>query len=151
MGHRMLSRNILSLRVDTHEGPLGPYLEGFIVIFRCSFGHSLMVLCCIQEVSEHCKRTRIDDQLKRDAVRLMTEGGQKTSQVSRDLGGRVSLLQRWRRRIAGGTGKQAPTGNDKSVSADSAELQKLRKGSAQMKQERKIPIKALAVFLRRPA
>jgi transposase-like protein len=48
------------------------------------------------------------------------------------------VLQRWRRRFAGGTGKQTPTGNDKSASVDNAEMEKLRKELAQVKEEREV-------------
>lgn len=95
-------------------------------------------------------RRHFDDQFKQDAVRLMTEGGQGISQVSRDLDVGVSVLQRWRRRFAGGPSKQIPPGNVKPASADSAETERLRKELAQVKEEREILKKALAVFSRRP-
>ena len=36
----------------------------------------------------------------RDAVRLMTEGGQSSTEVSRTLGVNVSLLGKWKRQLA---------------------------------------------------
>jgi transposase len=101
-------------------------------------------------MEETKNRRHYDDQFKRDAVRLLTEGGQKISQVSRDLGVGVSVLGRWRRRFAGPKSTQTPTRNDNSAPVDSAEMEKLRKELAQVKEEREILKKALAVFSRRP-
>jgi transposase len=95
-------------------------------------------------------RRHFDDQFKQDAVRLITEGGKGVSQVARDLDLSVSVLQRWRRRFAGGPSTQTPPGNVKPASADSAETERLRKELAQVKEEREILKKALAVFSRRP-
>jgi transposase len=95
-------------------------------------------------------RRHFDDQFKQDAVRLITEGGKGVSQVSRDLDVAVSVLQRWRRRFAGGPNKPTPPGNVNPASADSAETERLRKELAQVKEEREILKKALAVFSRRP-
>lgn len=39
-------------------------------------------------------------EFKRDAVRLMTEGKQSSSEVSRSLGFNVSLLGKWKRQLA---------------------------------------------------
>ncbi len=101
-------------------------------------------------MEETKNRRHYDDQFKRDAVRLLTEGGQKISQVSRDLGVGVSVLGRWRRRFAGPRSTQTPVGNDNAAPVDSAEMEKLRKELAQVKEEREILKKALAVFSRRP-
>lgn len=87
------------------------------------------------------ERRFFDQQFKQDAVRMFTEGGKKISEVSRDLGVGLTQLQRWRRQLAG---------DNVTPSAESAETEKLRKELAQVKEEREILKKALAVFSRRP-
>jgi transposase len=87
-------------------------------------------------------RRSFDEQFKRDAVRMVMEGGQKISQISRDLGVGVTQLRYWEQQYGGGTGK-VKTG-------EVAELEQLRRELAQVKEEREILKKALAVFSRRP-
>lgn len=96
------------------------------------------------------ERRVFDQQFKQDAVRMFTEGGKKISEVSRDLGVGLTQLQRWRRQFAGDGGKPKPGGTAGTASAESAETEKLRKELAQVKEEREILKKALAVFSRRP-
>jgi len=96
------------------------------------------------------ERRSFDEQFKVDAVRMFTEGGKKISEVSRDLGVGLSQLQRWRRKYAGDEVTPKPAGRNTAPSAESAETEKLRKELAQVKEEREILKKALAVFSRRP-
>ena len=96
------------------------------------------------------ERRSFDEQFKVDAVRMFTEGGKKISEVSRDLGVGLSQLQRWRRKYAGDEVTPKPAGTNSAPSAESAETEKLRKELAQVKEEREILKKALAVFSRRP-
>lgn len=91
-------------------------------------------------------RRHFDDAFKHDAVRLMAEGGRSVSQLSRDLGVTPSQLRRWKERFGEKTVKSSGVAGP----ADSAELEKMRKELALVKEEREILKKALAVFSRRP-
>ncbi len=87
-------------------------------------------------------RRRFDRQFKLDAVRLMGEGGRTIAQLSRDLGVSVNQLRRWRDKF----GEES----DKGGSEEESKLKKLERELAQVKEEREILKKALAVFSRRP-
>lgn len=89
-------------------------------------------------------RRRFDKEFKLDAVRLMGEGGRTIAQLSRDLGVSVTQLRRWREQFGQDSAK------DKALSAEAAEVKKLERELAQVKEEREILKKALAVFSRRP-
>ena len=90
-------------------------------------------------------RRSFDLQFKLDAVRLMSEGGRTIAQLSRDLGIGLTQLRRWREQY----GKHAAKHHGMPASADPAEWEKLRRELAQVKEEREILKKALAVFSRR--
>ena len=91
-------------------------------------------------------RRQFDEQFKRDAVLLMAEGGRTISQLSRDLGVGPAQVQHWRAKY----GEKPDRGKNVPASADSAEMEKLRRELAVVKEEREILKKALAVFSRRP-
>lgn len=92
-------------------------------------------------------RRRFDLQFKRDAVRLMSEGGRTMAQVSRDLGVGVTQLRRWREKYGDGSAER--TGVLPVPSAEKIENEKLKRELANVKEEREILKKALAVFSRR--
>ncbi len=72
----------------------------------------------------------------------MTEGGRTATEVSRDLGVGLTQLRRWQEKYAGVKAEKR--------SAEEIENDKLRRELAQVKEEREILKKALAVFSRRP-
>jgi transposase len=96
------------------------------------------------EESTRKPRRRYDDQFKRDAVRLITEGGRTMTEVGRDLGVSVTQLGRWREKFSGST-----KGKAKTKSPEQIENEKLRRELARVEEEREILKKALAVFSRR--
>lgn len=91
-------------------------------------------------------RRHYDDDFKRDAVRLMAEGGRSVSQLARDLGVTLSQLQRWNERF----GEKSAKIPGAAEPVNDAELEKMRRELALVKEEREILKKALAVFSRRP-
>ena len=100
-------------------------------------------------MEEKKPRRRFDLQFKLDAVRLMSEGGRTMAQLSEDLGVGLSQLRYWRRKY----GKASANDNgvpDPSSAPSAAEMEKLRRELALVKEEREILKKALAVFSRRP-
>ena len=94
------------------------------------------------EESTRKSRRRYDEQFKRDAVRLMTEGGRTATEVSRDLGVGLTQVRRWHEKYAGVKAEKR--------TAEELENEKVRRELAQVKEEREILKKALAVFSRRP-
>lgn len=91
-------------------------------------------------------RRKYDEQFKQDAVRLMAEGGRTLSQLSRDLGVGLTQLQDWRARY----GEKPAKTHGAAEPVNDAELEKMRRELALVKEEREILKKALAVFSRRP-
>ncbi len=93
--------------------------------------------------TEKKARRRFDRQFKLDAVRLVEEGGRTIAELSRDLGVSGNQLRRWQDKF----GSVKPS---KATTAEGMENEKLRRELLQVKEEREILKKALAVFSRRP-
>ncbi len=93
-------------------------------------------------------RRRYDAEFKREAVRLVTDGGRRISEVSRELGITESMLHRWRHEISE-DGENAFPGKGHLKPADE-ELRELKKELADVTEERDILKKALAIFSKRP-
>ncbi len=89
------------------------------------------------------ERKQYTAEFERDAVRLMTQGGQSSTEVSRTLGVHVSLLGKWKRQLAlaeevqatGSNGYEAFPGQGR---AHDEELARLRKENAALKMERDV-------------
>lgn len=89
-------------------------------------------------------RRRYSREYKLEAVRMVTEGGHRVSQVAADLGIGTSMLRRWRREFEAdpeaafpGEGKLKPSDED---------LTALRRELRRVREERDILKKALAIF-----
>jgi transposase len=80
---------------------------------------------------------------KEEAVRLVRESGHPVAHVARDLGIADHLLYRWRaeQQLAEGRGQTRH-----SLRAEQAELVRLRRENAVLKQERDFLRRAAAVF-----
>ncbi len=90
-------------------------------------------------------RRRYSEEFKREAVRLVTEQGYPQQQVARNPGIDRSLVGRWRREFAEGSGpaaKVVPGGGEQE------ELRRLRGEVRQLRMERDILKKALACAAR---
>ena len=87
-------------------------------------------------------RRKYDEQFKRDAVNLLTSSNRTLTQVAADLGIKYDLLSRWRKEL-NKSGKQSFPGNG---NARDEELARLRKEIAEVKLERDILKKAVAIF-----
>lgn len=87
-------------------------------------------------------RRKYDEQFKRDAVNLLANSNKTLSQVAADLGIKYDLLSRWRREF-NESGKKSFTGNG---NARDEEMARLRKEIAEVKLERDILKKAVAIF-----
>lgn len=86
------------------------------------------------------KQKRFTQEFKDEAVRLVLTGGRRQVELARDLGLGHSTLERWlsqaRERIVPVVGGEAPE----------AELKRLRRENAVLRQEREILKKATAFF-----
>ncbi len=93
-------------------------------------------------------RRKYDKQFKLDAIRLVTEGGRKLTEVARDLGIEPNVLYRWKGQLVEDPENAFP-GKGRLKPQDE-ELHQLRRELADVKEERDILKKALAIFSKKP-
>jgi transposase len=101
------------------------------------------------------ERKQYTAEFKREAVRLMTDGGQSQSEVARTLGINRNLLGKWKRQLAraeeaqsaGRSNYEAFPGQGR---AHDEELAKLRREVAALRMERDVLKKAIAIFAEHP-
>ena len=94
--------------------------------------------------SEKKLRKRFDKQFKENAVRLVTHGGKKATEVARDLGIGVNSLYNWKAQMEA-NGVDAFPGKGRLMPQDE-ELRRLQRELAEAQEERDILKKALAFF-----
>lgn len=83
-------------------------------------------------------------EFKEEAVRMVTEGGHRLSQVARDLDLDPKLIRRWREELKQERAQAFPgKGHQKP---EEEELRRLRRENARLQEEREILKKALAIF-----
>ena len=90
--------------------------------------------------SERRKYKRFDKDFKLSAVKMITEGGHKASEVARSLGIHPNMLYNWKRKYAD-TGEKAFPGKGHLT-----ELAALRKQLREVEMERDILKKAVGIF-----
>jgi len=96
-------------------------------------------------MSENIKhRRKYDREFKVQAVKLSLEKGKTVKEVAEDLGISAGNLTRWRREYREDSEHSFP-GMGK-LKPEDEEMRKLRKENADLKQERDILKKALAIF-----
>jgi len=84
-------------------------------------------------------RRKFDEPYKREAVRFLEETGRPLAEVARELKVGEGTLWRWRKQYGTGAGEVlSPT--------DAAELRRLRRENALLRQERDFLKKATAYF-----
>ena len=99
----------------------------------------------MQESKGHRK---FDRQFKEEAVRLVTEGGRSVTDVAHGLGIHENLLHTWKWKY-----KEDPAGSFPGkgyLKPQDEELRKLQKENANLKEDREILKKALAIFSKHP-
>lgn len=99
----------------------------------------------MQESKGHRK---FDRQFKEEAVRLVTEGGRSVTDVAHGLGIHENLLHTWKRKY-----KEDPSGSFPGkghLKPSDEELRRLQKENANLKEDREILKKALAIFSKHP-
>jgi len=90
------------------------------------------------------ERRTYPEEFKREAVRLMETSGKRIAEIARDLGINDNNLYRWRG-VYGNPSQANPNGN---VAEMEAELQRLRRENAVLRQERDILKKAMSIVSR---
>jgi len=90
------------------------------------------------------KRRQFDRAFKVEAVRLVSEGHRPVAVVARELGIGQNLLHRWKRQFMDNRSDSfVGTGN---LTAEKAELRRLQRENANLREERDILKKAISVF-----
>jgi transposase len=90
------------------------------------------------------QRREYTEEFKHDAVLLSFENGKTIDQTAKNLGIHHGLLGRWRREYKADR-RNAFRGNGK-LKAEAEELRQLKKEVSDLKMEREILKKALAIF-----
>ena len=98
-------------------------------------------------MSEKGKRRSFDRAFKVAAVRIVTEDGRKVTEVARELGIGANQLHRWKHKLAE-EGESAFVGKGR-LAPEQEELRQLRRENADLREERDILKKAVAIFSRR--
>ena len=99
---------------------------------------------------------RFDEEFKREVAALASQPGATIEQVASDLGVSAWSVARWRRRYRTETssGPSPPTASAAALPASAAELERenraLRRELAEVRQQREILKKALAIFSETP-
>jgi transposase len=88
-----------------------------------------------------------DREFKLEALRLVS-GGKRATEVARDLGVHVNLIYNWQKQLAGDPEFAFP-GHGKLKPPDE-QLRRLQRELADVKEERDILKKALAIFSKKP-
>lgn len=88
------------------------------------------------------RRRRFSEEFKREAVRLAFEGSRPVTEVARELDLRPDMLRRWRRKLSG---------EESGPSEAEREMARLRRELRNVREERDILKKALAIFSDRRA
>jgi transposase len=93
-------------------------------------------------------RRKYDREFKLEAIRLVTEGGRSVAEVAKGLGIHENLLYNWRHKYLDDTVHAFP-GKGHLKPADE-ELRRLQRELADVREERDILKKALAIFSKHP-
>jgi transposase len=92
------------------------------------------------------KRNNRTEEFKREAVRLLESRGERTvADVAASLGVAENLLHAWKRKL-GSAAEQVR--KERGGETPEEELKRLRRENAQLKQERDVLKKSVAVFAR---
>jgi transposase len=99
-------------------------------------------------MQESKKHRTYDRQFKEEAIRLVTEGGRSVSDVAHGLGIHENLLHTWKRKYKGDSSGSFP--GKGHLKPEEEELKRLQKENANLKEDREILKKALAIFSKHP-
>lgn len=94
-------------------------------------------------------RRAFTDEFKREAVSLLASSGRPLTQIASEFGIQPSLLRSWRGTVNGTTkpGTDTPASHAAAaLSADQAEIRRLRRDLERAQMERDILKKAIGIF-----
>jgi transposase len=94
------------------------------------------------------ERRKYDREFKKEIVRLVEEGNRPVKELAEDLEIHPHLIYKWRRKFLD-EGNHAFPGKG-HMKPEEAELRKIKKELADVKEERDILKKALAIFSKQP-
>ncbi len=94
------------------------------------------------------RKRKYDRDFKVEAVRLATEGKRKVTEVARNLGIHPNLIYNWKKQLADDSNHAFP-GHGR-LRPDEEKLRKLQRELEDIKEERDILKKALAIFSKKP-
>jgi len=94
------------------------------------------------------KRRKYDRGFKLEAVRLATKGDRKAAEVARDLGIHPNLLYSWKGQLLADQDHAFP--GPRRLKPEAEEMRQLKRELSDVKEEREILKKALAIFSRTP-
>ncbi len=93
-------------------------------------------------------RRKYDAEFKKETVRLMVQGGRKIADLARDMGIHQNVLRKWRQQYLKDREHAFPgTGH---LKPEDEEIRRLKKELTDVKEERDILKKALAIFSKHP-
>lgn len=105
--------------------------------------------------AESTKRRQFTPEFKREAVRLLLDGGRTPGEVARELGVRPDMLRAWRRQFAqSAVPPDAPAaerrerGRAGQVTSQDEEIRRLKRQVEVLRQERDFLKRAAAFFAR---
>ncbi len=93
-------------------------------------------------------RRKFNREFKEEAVRMVIEGGRRVTDVARSLGIHENLLHTWKREYLEDQAESFP-GKGRLKPGDE-ELRRLHKEVSNLREEREILKKALAIFSKHP-
>ena len=99
-------------------------------------------------MQEGSGRRKHDKQFKEEAVKQVTEGGRQVTEVAKSLGIHENMLHAWKRQQ-----REDPAGSFPGkghMKPQEEELRRLQKENANLREDREILKKALAIFSKHP-
>jgi len=93
-------------------------------------------------------RRNFDREFKMETARLIVEGGRRVADVAQDLDIHENVLRKWKNQYLEDKEQSFP-GKGK-LKPEEEEIRRLRRELADIKEEREILKKALAIFSKRP-
>ena len=87
------------------------------------------------------------EEFRRETVRLLASSGKSVPELARELGINEKSLYRWRRQYGTGASSSGPTTTGHTSELE-AEIKRLRRENAVLRQERDILKKAISIFSR---
>lgn len=98
------------------------------------------------EAEMSAKRKKYSKQFKLDTIQLYENGDKSMAQLERELGITDGLLAKWRAELLEANGEQAAFPGNGNLPESEARLRQLEREITQLRQEKEILKKVLAIF-----